>query len=58
VLNREGALGSALADATAYLSGSFDDVRVIESYGPAAMRSLALQAITWATRTLAPHEGV
>jgi len=57
VLNREGALGSALADATAYLSGAFDDVQAIETYGPAAMRSLALQAITWASRTLAPHEG-
>jgi EAL and modified HD-GYP domain-containing signal transduction protein len=58
VLNREGALGSALADATAYLSGDFDQVRAIEIYGPATMRALALQAITWATRTLAPHEGI
>jgi EAL and modified HD-GYP domain-containing signal transduction protein len=56
VLHREGALGSALADATAYLSGDFEKVQVIDSYGPAAVRSLALQAITWATRTLAPHE--
>ena len=58
VLHHEGALGAALADATAYLSGTFEAAKGIDAYGPDTMRHLALQAIGWATRTLAPHGSV